>query len=191
MGNKWRNEYRRCERCKAEYRPQRQAQSYCSPDCRRAAAYGRERFKAGTTGRRRRRLEASDNVAAILGAGSFRNGDFSSSKTGSYRPINWIDKLNQTVADEIDRSYWFHERRKWPFDLMGGQRHGLKLSTSAVDPKLGQAILDTEQALIVEDKPRPKLLKGDDIVLEYHEDGYPKLPAFLDRRPLPPLAQAA
>ena len=39
---------------------QREAQSYCSPDCRRAAAYGRERFKAGTKGRRKRRLEASE-----------------------------------------------------------------------------------------------------------------------------------
>ena len=53
MGTKWRNEYRRCERCKTEYRPQRRAQSYCSPDCRRQAAYGRERFEKGTKGRRR------------------------------------------------------------------------------------------------------------------------------------------
>ena len=39
---KWRNEYRRCDNCRREYQPQREAQTYCSPDCRRAAAYGRE-----------------------------------------------------------------------------------------------------------------------------------------------------
>ena len=45
MKRSWRDEYRRCERFKAEYRPQREAQSYCSRDCRRAAAYGRERIQ--------------------------------------------------------------------------------------------------------------------------------------------------
>jgi hypothetical protein len=57
---KWRSEYRRCDNCRSEYRPKREAQSYCNCDCRRAAAYGRERFKAGTVGRRKRRSEASD-----------------------------------------------------------------------------------------------------------------------------------
>jgi hypothetical protein len=31
----------------------------------------------------------------------------------------------------------------------------------------------------------------DDTHLEYHEDGYPKLPECLDRRPKPLLAEAA
>jgi hypothetical protein len=74
----WRSEYRRCDNCRGEYRPQREAQSYCGPACRRAAAYGRERFNKGTKGRRRRRLEASDKLQATLVAGSFRNEDFSS-----------------------------------------------------------------------------------------------------------------
>jgi len=59
---KWRSEYRRCDNCRSEYRPKREAQSYCSRDCRRAAAYRRERFKAGTVGRRERRVEASDKL---------------------------------------------------------------------------------------------------------------------------------
>src|SRR6188474_2580233 len=63
---KWRSEYRRCDNCRSEYRPKREAQSYCSRDCRRAAAYGRERFKAGTVGRRKRRLEASDKLPGTL-----------------------------------------------------------------------------------------------------------------------------
>src|SRR6185437_8319187 len=123
MGNEMANEYRRCERCKTEYRPQRRAQSYCSRDCRRQAAYGRERFKKGTKGSRRRRLEASDKLRGSLVAGSFRNGDFSSSKTGCYRPTNWIEELNQAVANEIDQSYWTREKRRWPVDVMGGARH--------------------------------------------------------------------
>ena len=60
LNDDWRKEYRKCDHCRGEYRPKRQAQSYCSPTCKRAAAYGRERFAAGTKGRRRRRLEASE-----------------------------------------------------------------------------------------------------------------------------------
>src|SRR6516164_8113410 len=109
----------RCERCNAEYRPQREAQSYCNRDCRRQAAYGRERFKNGTKGRRRRRLEASDKLQATLVAGSFRKRDFSSIETGGYDQTNWIEKLNQRHAKEIDRVYWTREKRKWPVDLIG------------------------------------------------------------------------
>ena len=83
---KWRNEYRRCDNCRREYRPQRETQSYCNRDCRRAAAYGRERFKAGTAGRRRRRLEASDKLPGSLVAGSFRNGVFSSTEPIPCKP---------------------------------------------------------------------------------------------------------
>jgi hypothetical protein len=79
MAKKW--EHRRCERCRAEYRPTREAQSYCSPECRRQAAYGRERFKAGTKGRRKRCLEASDKLPGTLVARSFRKGVFSSIET--------------------------------------------------------------------------------------------------------------
>jgi hypothetical protein len=40
--------------------------------------------------------------------------------------------------------------------------------------------------------PTPRALQGDDVQLEYYEDGYPKLPACLDRRQKPqPLAEAA
>src|SRR6516164_6862292 len=152
MRTKWRNEYRRCERCNAEYRPQRKAQSYCNPDCRRAAAYGRERFKNGTKGRRRRRLEASDKVPATLVAGSFRNGDFSSTETGSYKPTNWIEKLNQSHANEIDRAYWTRENRNWPVDLMGGARHSARRSTLTDDPNLPQSSLVTKQ-LLKDDEP--------------------------------------
>ena len=38
----------------------------------------------------------------------------------SYRPTDWIEKLNQAVANKIDQVYWAREKRKWPVDLMGG-----------------------------------------------------------------------
>jgi hypothetical protein len=189
MGRSWRDEYRKCERCKVEYRPQREAQSYCSRDCRRGAAYGRERFKNGTKGRRRRRLEASDKLPRTPVAGSFRNGVFSSIKTGYYKPTNWIEKLNQHHANEVDRAYRSREKRKWPVDLMGGARHSAQRPTPTIDQKLRQTILDTEQ-LLKDDEPTRCTLVGDEIKLDYYENGCPKLPDCLDRRPEPLFAEA-
>ena len=82
----WRHQYRKCDACKREYRPQRQAQSYCSPRCKRAAAYGRERFTAGTVRARRRRLEASDWAPATP-----TNRDFSSIETIPCKPTKLIN----------------------------------------------------------------------------------------------------
>jgi hypothetical protein len=39
----WRKEYRKCDRCRGEYRPKRQAQSYCSERCRNNAVVSRRR----------------------------------------------------------------------------------------------------------------------------------------------------
>ena len=68
-------DYRRCESCKSEFRPKRVVQSFCSPRCRREAAYGRERFQSETRGARKRylrpRIEASD--ASLLEAPTARN----------------------------------------------------------------------------------------------------------------------
>ena len=185
---KWRNEYRRCDNCRSEYRPQREAQSYCSRRCKRAAAYGRERFKAGTKGRRRKRLEASDKLSGRVVAGSVRNGVFSSIDPRSCRPPNWIAKLNQAAADEIDRAYWTAEKRKWPLNLIGGARHSTRRSKSTLDPKLRQSIIETERLLIEED---PTGHLADDMQLEYYVDGYPKLPTWLNRRQVVDFAQAA
>jgi hypothetical protein len=179
----WRTEYRRCDNCRSEYRPQREAQSYCSRDCRRAAAYGRERFNAGTVGRRRRRLEASDKLPV-------RNGVFFPIETGSYRPTTWIEKLNQAAANEIDRAYWTREQRNWPVDLMGGHRQPSKRHKVNIESSLRPAILDAERVL-KDDELTSHALPGDDIQLQYHEDGHPKLPDCLDRRPLFAVAQAA
>jgi hypothetical protein len=84
------------------------------------------------------------------------------------RPTNWIEKLNQQVANQIDRAYWTREKRNWPVDLIGGHRHPSKSPKLTIDPKLRQAIIDTELT--------SQALTGDDIHLEYYDDGYPKLP---------------
>jgi hypothetical protein len=150
---KWRNEYRRCDNCRREYRLQREAQSYCSRDCRRQAAYGRERFKNGTKGPRRRRLEASETLRATVVAGSFRNMDFSSLKQDhTERQIG--SRNSQAVANEIDQAYWTREKRKWPVDLIGGNRHHTKKPTILIDLKLRHAIVDTER-LLEEDLATP------------------------------------
>jgi len=183
---KWRNEYRRCDNCRREYRPQREAQSYCSRDCRRVAAYGRERFKAGIRVRRKRRLEASDKRPGTLVAGSFRKGDFSSIKTGSYRPTDWIEELNQEAAHERDQAYRTREKRTWPLDLIGGQRHAEKQPLMTIERRLRPAILNTERVL-KDEESTAQPVNGDDFQLEYYSDGYPKLPECFDRRSKSPL----
>jgi hypothetical protein len=72
-------------------------------------------------------------------------------------------------------------------DVMGGHRHPSKRPMFSID--LGQAILDTER-LLKEHKPVSYYLNGEP-VLECYEDGFPKLPECLDRRPKLLPAQAA
>ena len=128
--------YRKCDACKGEYRAEREAQSYCSPHCRRAAAYGRERFQSQTTGPRKRLLkprgtfiEASDashleaapdpeTLSATVVAGSFRKGGFSSTDTVPCRGVF-----------------------TGPIDILGGQRSG-----GGLDPQLRENILWCEVA---------------------------------------------
>ena len=87
-----RKTYRKCDTCKNEYRVTREVQSYCGPRCRRAAAYGRERFQSQTKGPRKRLLRpreaseagpstAPETPSGTVVAGSFRKGGFSSTKT--------------------------------------------------------------------------------------------------------------
>ena len=175
----WRNEYRRCENCRTQYRPVRDAQSYCSRRCKRSAAYGRERFRAGTKGRRRRRLEASDKLPGMVVAGSVRNGVFSLIDPRSCRPTNWIEKLNQAAADEIDRASWTAEKLTWPLNLIGGARHSARRSEFTIEPKLRQSIIETER-LLKDEPSSPSLFAT--ICNPNATRTYPKLPAWLDRR---------
>src|SRR5262249_680692 len=81
----WRHEYRRCDNCRGEYRPQREAQSYCSRRCKRDASYTRERLlKGGPRSVRKRRL-------ARVAPGTVRNGPFSSTKSEPSRAPKPVD----------------------------------------------------------------------------------------------------
>jgi hypothetical protein len=73
------------------------------------------------------------------------------------------------------------EKRTWPVDLMGGQRHRRKQPLMAIDPKLRQAILDTERILVDDERVTPGALQGDDYPIEMDGDGYPIMPACLRR----------
>jgi hypothetical protein len=73
---------------------------------------------------------------------------------------------------------------------MGGARHSTRRPAFTVEPKLRQTVIETERELRI-DEPTSQILLSDDMQLEYHEDGYPKLPSYLDRRLVPELAQAA
>jgi hypothetical protein len=68
----------------------------------------------------------------------------------SEEPKDW--NLNQTVAHEIDRVGG--QRRTWPFDLMGGNRHYTKKPNLAMQPNICQAILHTECILKNDDPVR-------------------------------------
>jgi hypothetical protein len=139
----WRTEQRKCVRCGDDYRPQRQAQEYCTQSCRRDAAYGRERFASATKGRRRRRIEASDKRLATTLPGSFRNEAFSSTETVACKP---------TIGGFRGSTMVWPEESRNPL-------HGSNPDGST-----------------------PGALQGDDYPLTYDENGYPELPACLDRR---------
>ena len=96
--------------------------------------------------------------------------------------IDWICQLNLRVAAEISRTALASDKRKTPVDLIGGERQG------HVDPKIRATVLDAEIGFLMD--ARPETIKGDDYLLEYDSDGYPELPACLDRRK-PRLREAA
>jgi len=118
---KWRNEYRKCDNCRGECRPQREAQSYCSRGCRRAAAYGRERFQSQTKGPRKRllkpRREASETsppspltapktLSGRVVAGSFRKRVFYSAKSEACKGGNTPVLVQDRQWSHLYRIHW-------------------------------------------------------------------------------------
>jgi hypothetical protein len=123
-------------------------------------------------------------------------------------PKDWIKELNRVITNEIDRPARITE----PVDLLGGTQ-----GRGAIDRDLRKAIFDADCQLVDHRPPKPSLpiihgringifdtqaeleayrraLASPPPELEYHEDGYPKLPACLDRRMrkiAEPLARAA
>jgi hypothetical protein len=93
---------------------------------------------------------------------------------GRAEPREWIAELNRIAAAEVDRVALMQGREPTPRDLLGGSRRG----SMQIDRAERDTILNAELAVPVVGDP----LSGDDSPIEYHEDGFPKLPAFLDRR---------
>lgn len=103
------------------------------------------------------------------------------------QPRDWMRELNCKLVTEINRGHLAHERRRVPINLLGGHRWP---NTLAINPELRASILETE--LCSGQEPIPtETLKGDDYPLQTYSDGFPKLPACLDRRPWPAMAEAA
>ena len=171
--------YRKCDTCKNEYRVTREAQSYCSPRCRRAAAYGRERFENETKGPRKRRLEASETLQATPLPGSFRNGHISSTKSVRCKaPDNWIYANNMAMAAEIDLEALEADRKResklWPTNLLGGAKR-----------RNCKPVTKEDRAIILADEvPERRLPLQGYYPLKYYDDGYPRLPECLRRTSL-------
>jgi hypothetical protein len=150
----------------------------------------RRAIAAGAGNGQRLTVESVSELEPRGAGDSVRNEVFSPTNPRFCRPTNSIEKVNQAAAHEIDRAYWISEGCKWPLDLMGGAIHSARRPEFTIEPKLRESIIETER-LLKDEEPASHPLLGDDIQLEYYEDGYPKLPACLDCRSLPELAQAA
>ena len=87
-----------------------------------------------------------------------------------------VRALNLATAADLDGG---NRMPPWPIDVMGGQnrRRGI------IAPEIREAVLATEIGFIA-DEGSAQPLQGESgtFDLEFREDGYPKLPAFLDRR---------
>ena len=93
---------------------------------------------------------------------------------GRAEPRDWIAQLNRIAAAEADHVALMQGRKRTPLDLLGGSRRG----SMQIDRVERDTILNAELAVPVVGDP----LSGDAYSIEYHEDGFPKLPAFLDSR---------
>jgi len=97
---------------------------------------------------------------------------------------DWIRELNPRTAAEIDSASLAKERRKAPIDLMGcGTRWPNPVHA---DKDAIRNIIEVESCIpLREEETQPETLKGDD-----YPNGYPELPACLDRHK-PRFRQAA
>jgi len=82
--------------------------------------------------------------------------------------------LNRIAAAEVDRGALAKDLQQGPCDLVGGSHCG----SMEIDREQRNAILNAE--LFIPSRIEP--LSGDDYPIEYHEDGFPKLPACLNRK---------
>jgi hypothetical protein len=92
-------------------------------------------------------------------------------------PRDWIAELHKIAAAEVDRAWMMQGRKQWPRNLVGAESHP---GSMQIDRKLRDAILNAE---LVATPSRAEPLSGDDFQLEFSDDGFPKLPECLRRKP--------
>jgi hypothetical protein len=112
--------------------------------------------------------------------------------TTKAKPRDWIKELNQLAANEVDLAVIERQRRQWPLNLMGmNNRHTprWKADPKSLDREAIRTVLETERVL--KDEQSISRTICDDVQLEYYSDGFPKLPACLDRRPKLSVSEAA
>ena len=91
-------------------------------------------------------------------------------------PRDWIEELNKIAATEVHRTWLMQGRKQWPRDLVGGKS---RPDSMQIDGKLRDPILNAELVAMPSPAESPR---GDGFRLEFHEDGYPKLPECLRRK---------
>jgi hypothetical protein len=94
---------------------------------------------------------------------------------------DWIRELNLRTAAEIDRAALAKERREEPSDVMGGGKPWP--NPVHVDRALVRNVIEVETCKpLREEDSQQANLNGDDYPLNFYKNGYPELPAYLDRR---------
>ena len=97
-----------------------------------------------------------------------------------------LRELNQIAANEVDGAALAEERKRWPVDILGGQRRGVidAETRAVVQDEIGFVVDETPQKGIGSnpDGSSPGALQGNDYPLTYDADGYVELPACLDTR---------
>jgi hypothetical protein len=93
---------------------------------------------------------------------------------GAGEPRDFIAKLNQIAANEVDGAVLAQERKRWPINIMGGGA----TPRGVDDSGMREAILSTE---VFSDRKSagPMPPQGDCYPLAYYEDGESEVPARL------------
>jgi len=94
-------------------------------------------------------------------------------------PRDWIGHLNQIGAAEVDRVALVKARKQSPLDLVGA--HTRSTPHVEITAEQRNAIFDAE--LRFAGNAPGEVLSGDDFQLEFYDDGFPKLPECLRRKP--------
>ena len=141
-----------CKRCKRAFKRERVEQKYCNARCRNAAVKARLRARSGDKKPSKRHLVLPHREAVT-------NGQKKPVKTKAFFDPLTVN-FRRPVVDLLQRG---DELR----------RHVVAIECATYPPIC-------RPLAYVTDYTAP--LSGDDVEFKFHNDGYPALPVFLDRR---------